>query len=77
MVGKAIGNLVQDRNAATVTIAVSSMLFFFSDLMLVLRWFVKSIEWADNVCLATYYPALSLLAFSMLLKTFNKTTNDK
>ena len=77
MVGKAIGNLVQDRNAATVTIAVSSMLFFFSDLMLVLGWFVKSIEWADNVCLATYYPALSLLAFSMLLKTFNKTTNDK
>ena len=35
--------------------------------MLVLGWFVKDIEWADNVCLGTYFPALIFLAFSMLL----------
>lgn len=77
MVGKAVGNLIQDRNIATITIALSSLLFFFSDLMLVLGWFVKTIEWADDVCLATYYPALSLLAFSMLLIYLIKTKNEE
>ena len=77
MVGKAVGNLIQDRNITTVTIALSSLLFFFSDLMLVLGWFVKTVEWADNVCLATYYPALSFLAFSMLLTTYNKSNCKK
>ena len=78
MVGKAVGNLIQDRNIATITIAISSLLFFFSDLMLVLGWFVKSIKWADKVCLGTYYPALTFLAFSMLLMSFvnnKKETN--
>ena len=77
MVGKSIGNFIQDRNAATMTIALSSILFFFSDLMLVLGWFVKTLDWADDVCLATYYPALSFLAFSMLLMTFNKSSFKK
>ena len=40
--------------------------------MLVLGWFVKNIEWADNVCLGTYFPALTFLAFSMLLMSFCK-----
>ena len=38
--------------------------------MLVLGWFVKDIKWADKVCLGTYYPALTFLAFSMFLMCF-------
>ena len=74
MVGKALGNFINNKNYATLTIVLSSVVFFFSDLMLVLGWFVKDIEWADNVCLGTYYPALTFLAFSMLLMSF---VNDK
>ena len=74
MVGKAIGNVINDKNIATITITFASILFLFSDLMLVLGWFVKSIKWADNVCLGTYFPALTFLAFSMLLMSF---VNDK
>ena len=72
MVGKAIGNLIQDRNMATRTIALSSILFLFSDLMLVLAWFVKKLYWAENLSLTAYYPALSFLAFSMLLMALYK-----
>ena len=74
MVGKALGNYINNKNYATLTIVLSSVVFFFSDLMLVLGWFVKDIEWADNVCLGTYFPALTFLAFSMLLMSF---VNDK
>ena len=70
MVGKALGNFINNKNYATLTIVLSSVVFFFSDLMLVLGWFVKDIEWADNVCLGTYFPALTFLAFSMLLMSF-------
>ena len=72
MVGKALGNFINNKNYATLTIVLSSVVFFFSDLMLVLGWFVKNIEWADNVCLGTYFPALTFLAFSMLLMSFCK-----
>ena len=69
MLGKAIGNFIREKNAVTGTIAVSSALFFFSDLMLVLDRFVGLWSWTDHACMGTYYPALCFLAFSMLLKT--------
>ena len=77
MVGKSIGNYINQSNYFTLTAAIGSTLFFASDIMLVLAWFIKEWDWASNVCLAIYYPALALIAFSMLLKTVNKTTNDK
>lgn len=67
MLGKAIGNLVHGRSALTGTVAVASALFFFSDLMLVLDRFVGRWSWTDHACMGTYYPALCLLALSMLL----------
>ena len=67
MLGKAIGNLVRERNAVNGVIAAGSALFFFSDLMLVFDWFIGRWSWADHACMGTYYPALCLLAFSMIL----------
>ena len=68
MLGKALGNFVRERNAVTGTIAGASILFFFSDLMLVFDWFIGLWSWTDHACMGTYYPALCFLAFSMILK---------
>lgn len=70
MLGKAIANLIGDPNGVNALIAAGSFLFFFSDLMLVLDWFVGSWSWTDNACMGTYYPALCILAFSMYYKNF-------
>ena len=70
LLGKAVGNFLRDKSVATGTVAVASVLFFFSDLMLVFDWFIGLWSWTDHACMGTYYPALCLLAFSMLLKNF-------
>lgn len=67
MLGKAIGNLIRQRNKLNVTLAVASILFFFSDLMLVFNWFIGLWRWTGNACMGTYYPALCLLAFAIWL----------
>ena len=69
MLGKAIGNFVKNKNTVTLTLLVGSFLFFFSDLMLVLAWFIGGLKWANNACMGTYYPALCLLALSMCIKS--------
>lgn len=69
MFGKAIGNLIKEQNALTITIATASALFFFSDLMLVFDWFIGLWNWTDHACMGTYYPALCLLAVAMYIKT--------
>ena len=68
MLGKAIGNYARERNITNGTIAFASTLFFFSDLMLVFDWFIGLWNWTDHACMGTYYPALCLLALSMILK---------
>ena len=73
MAGKAIGNSIKYKNIATIMISLASMLFLFSDLMLVLGALVNTIKWASVACLSTYYPALCFLAFSMLLMNICKS----
>ena len=68
MLGKAFGNFIRKKNYVNLTIAIASLMFFLSDLMLVLAWFIKGIPWADNVCMGLYYPALCFLALSMFLQ---------
>lgn len=68
MLGKAVGNFARERNIFTATIATASALFVFSDLMLVFDWFIGRWSWTDHACMGTYYPALCLLAFSMIIK---------
>ena len=70
MLGKATANLISQVNAVNALISAGSLLFFFSDLMLVLNWFVGVGKWAANACMGTYYPALCFLAFSMYFKAF-------
>ncbi|MBQ2826870.1 MAG: lysoplasmalogenase [Clostridia bacterium] len=74
MLGKAAGNFTRTRTALTLSIAIASALFFFSDLMLVLDRFIGLWDWTANACMGTYYPALCLLAFSMLLCSFEKSS---
>ncbi|MBQ8392814.1 MAG: lysoplasmalogenase [Clostridia bacterium] len=68
MLGKAVGNFVRERTLVNGTIATASILFFFSDLMLVLDWFIGLWNWTDHACMGTYYPALCFLALSMCIK---------
>ncbi|MBQ8407366.1 MAG: lysoplasmalogenase [Clostridia bacterium] len=68
MLGKAAGNFLRERSAVTGIIVAASALFFFSDLMLVFDWFIGLWSWTDHACMGTYYPALCLLAFSMIVK---------
>ena len=67
MVGKAVGNALRDKSWFTSMIVVGSILFFISDMMLLLAWF-STIEgrWTSNLCMAVYYPGLCLLAGSMV-----------
>ena len=44
--------------------------------MLVFGWFVDGIKWASKVCLGTYYPALTFLAFSMLLMSLVNNNSE-
>ncbi len=68
MVGKSVGNVMRDKSTFTGMIAVGSILFFISDMMLLLAWF-STVEgrWTSNVCMAAYYPALCMLASSMVV----------
>ena len=62
MVGKSIANLVAQPTAQNILLTVGSILFFFSDLMLLLNVFGNLSPVFDILCLATYYPAECILA---------------
>lgn len=68
MVGKAISNLIRERNLLNLIIVLGSVLFFFSDLMLLLDVFAN-LPVVGILCLATYYPAEFLLAHSIYIGT--------
>ena len=65
MVGKSIANLVNQPTAPNVLLAIVRILFFFSDLMLLLNVFGNLSKVFDVLCLATYYPAECILAMSI------------
>ena len=75
MLGKAIGNFIREKSLVNGTIAAASVLFFFSDLMLVFDWFIGLWSWTDHACMGTYYPALCFLALSMFLKSYRNVSN--
>ncbi|MBQ8399713.1 MAG: lysoplasmalogenase [Clostridia bacterium] len=75
MLGKAIGNLTLRKELCAITLAVGSLLFFFSDLMLVFDWFIGLWDWTNEACMGTYYPALCILACSMYLRA-SRTKKD-
>jgi hypothetical protein len=77
MLGKAVGNFLRARSLLTGIIAAASGLFFFSDLMLVFDWFIGLWDWTDHACMGTYYPALCMLAFSMILEILPQRKETK
>lgn len=66
MLGKSAVNFFRNRNMLNVILLVGSILFFFSDLMLLINNFSNVMDYALILCLSTYYPAQTLLAFSLL-----------
>ena len=80
MVGKSIANFVKVRSVLHLIIMIGSVLFFFSDLMLLLNVFGGVGRIAGVLCLATYYPAEFVLAYSILhasLQTKNINNKDE
>lgn len=65
MVGKALSNLIRMPNILNLIILLGSALFFLSDLMLLIYVFGGNQIVFDIICLATYYPAECLLAYSL------------
>ncbi len=67
MLGKAISNIIRERNLLNILVLVGSGLFFFSDLMLVFNVFTNIPGIALGLlCLITYYPAECILAHTIL-----------
>ena len=71
MVGKAISNCVKDRSLLNIVILIGSILFMFSDLMLLFNNFTNLSRVFLILCLATYYPAEIILAISLLFAKKN------
>ena len=65
MLGKAIGNYLAIKTNDSLVVFIGAMLFFFSDLMLVFDNFTDLGEVFGYLCLATYYIAEFLLAYSV------------
>ena len=73
MVGKAISNMRRKKTSLTKLIVFGSILFFFSDLMLLLCYFAGAPQITDSLCLFTYYPGQYLLAHSIYRYASHKT----
>ena len=65
MVGKAVSGGIREKTLPMIIMAAGSVLFYFSDLMLVLRWFADAPRLAGDLCLMTYFPAQGLLSASI------------
>lgn len=65
MVGKAIANFMQHKSVLYGVILAGSILFYISDLMLLLYVFGGAPKITDTICIGTYYPAQCLLAHSL------------
>lgn len=65
MVGKSISNLIKEKNFLNIILVVGSVLFMFSDFMLLFDVFADVPRIFGILCLSTYYPAEILLAYSI------------
>ena len=75
MVGKSISLITKEKNILSVIILVGSILFFLSDLMLLLGVFAN-LSVVGIICLALYYPAEFLLAFSIFVYAIKKENEN-
>lgn len=66
MVGKAVANFVRVRGKTNLIILIGCVLFFVSDFTLLFNVF-STLPYFGVICLATYYPAETLLGFSVFM----------
>lgn len=64
MAGKAISSFLKDKSLINLIILIGAVLFFFSDVMLVFTVFGGAPAIADTLCLFSYWPGQTILAFS-------------
>jgi len=67
MTGKAVSNYRRSPSSLTKCLLVGSILFFFSDFMLLFAFFTNIGRIANVLCLTTYYPGQAILASSIYL----------
>lgn len=67
MLGKAISNLIRHPSPARWLLAIGSVMFWFSDLMLAIDMFGQASRLTWVLCSYTYWPAQNLLAHSLYL----------
>ena len=65
MLGKALSNFMAEKTVSRLVIAVSSLLFLFSDLMLAIDMFGTPSRLVWILCSYSYWPAQSLIAHSL------------
>lgn len=69
MTGKAVSNYRRSPSSLTKCLLIGSILFFFSDFMLLFAFFTDIGRIANILCLNTYYPGQALLAASIYFCT--------
>ena len=72
MTGKAVSNYRRSPDPVTQLLMIGSILFFFSDFMLLFAFYTDVGRIANILCLNTYYPAQALLASSIYLHANSK-----
>lgn len=65
MVGKSVSNYRRNPSNLTKCLLIGSVLFFFSDFMLLFAFFTDIGRIASILCLITYYPGQAILASSI------------
>lgn len=71
MLSKAISNYLRLHDAVTLTFMVGSVMFFFSDFMLLFEQFSSAPNIVGSLCVNSYYPAQAVLGFG-IYKAYKK-----
>ena len=65
MVGKAIGNFIAKKGMVELLVLIGSVMFYLSDLMLLMNIFGGNIPYTDTMCCYLYWPGQALLAHTL------------
>lgn len=65
MVGKAVSVFMQEKSIARFILMLGSILFYFSDVMLLFWMFGRGGQLADTLCLYTYFPGQCVMAHAV------------
>lgn len=72
MLGKILSDFLKEKSLLNLLLVIGAALFFFSDIMLVFNVFGGAPRIADILCLFSYWPGQTILAFSSYIYAKNK-----